>query len=510
MRTTVVLALVLVACGPSDSRETAGHGAPSASTSTGPDQIILRMARSGGSVRAYRYPQLDSVIWTSSVNAAAPARILAFDENAGSIAYIDRNGIPGRIDLRSGTVGVATRAKLSSIASADGWAIYGIANNGNVTRLTPTGDWSYTPPAKARLVIPQSDGTLLVLADGGSSVSVLRLRPPDSDVTDSAAVPDAPRILHAQAGDRVYFGIDSSVFALRGRTLEVTPALNLGDRVRAVVPTPSGDRLFVATDSTPKLIIVDRYRDQVERSIDLPGNVGALRMDPLGRYVLARAAGGDSAWVIAVGTARVVGSVSTSWRDDLPVVAPDGALLLASGSAVRVVDGETLRQRAVVADGAADFWHVVIWNGFRPRAGDLDQPVTIADTQAVAAPPDTTDTTSVAPVAGDTTGRPPRAPIPRPVPPRIPVDTGTPAPAAPARSSGWIVSFAAYLSEASARSRAAEITVEGQKARVVAGQTPGTTTTVYRVILGPYPTKADAERIGRESRESFWVYEGNP
>jgi cell division protein FtsN len=185
-------------------------------------------------------------------------------------------------------------------------------------------------------------------------------------------------------------------------------------------------------------------------------------------------------------------------------------LLLASGSAVRIVDGETLRQRTVVADGAADFWHVVIWNGFRPRAGDLDQPVTIADTQSVAAPPDTTDTTSVAPVAGDTTGRPPRAPIPRPVPPRIPVDTGTPAPAAPARSGGWIVSFAAYLSEASARSRAAEITVEGQKARVVAGQTPGTTTTVYRVILGPYPTKADAERIGRESRESFWVYEGNP
>jgi cell division protein FtsN len=72
------------------------------------------------------------------------------------------------------------------------------------------------------------------------------------------------------------------------------------------------------------------------------------------------------------------------------------------------------------------------------------------------------------------------------------------------------VSFAAYLSEASARTRAASISVDGQKARVVAGQTPGTTTTVYRVVLGPYPTRAEAERVGRESRESFWVYEGNP
>ena len=51
---------------------------------------------------------------------------------------------------------------------------------------------------------------------------------------------------------------------------------------------------------------------------------------------------------------------------------------------------------------------------------------------------------------------------------------------------------------------------EAWDAWVVAGQTPGTTTTVYRVILGPYPTRLDAERVGRESRESFWVYQGNP
>ena len=510
MRTIVVLALVLVACGPSDRRDSAGHDAPSASTSTGPDQIILRIPRSGGAVRAYRYPQLDSVIWTSATNAAAPARVLAFDENAGSIAYVDRNGTPGRIDLRSGTVGVATRAKLTSLASLDGWAIYGIDAKGSVTRLTPTGDWTYTPPEKARLVIPQSDGTLLVLVDAGSTISVLRIRPPDDGVTDSAAVPDASRILHAQAGDRVYFGIDSSVFALRGRALEKTPTLDVGGGVRAVVPTPSGDRLFVATDSSAKVTIVDRYRDQLEQTIELPGNVGALRMDPFGRYVLARAAKGDSAWVIAVGTARVVGSINTTWRDDLPLVMPDGGVLVASGNAVRVVDGETLRQRSVVDDGAADFWYSILWNGFRPRAGELDQPVTIADSDSVTTPDDSTDTTTVDRPPTDTGAHPPRAPIPRPAPPRIPADTARAASPQPSKPSGWVVSFAAYLSESSARTRAASITVGGQRARVIAGQTPGTTTTVYRVVLGPYPTKAEAERVGRESRESFWVYEGNP
>jgi hypothetical protein len=508
VRATAVLAFVLIACGPSDRREDTGPDAPSASTSTGPDQIILRIPRSGGAVRAYRYPKLDSLIWTSATNASPPGRVLAFDADAGSIAYVDRNGVPGRIDLRSGNVGVASRAKLTSLSSADGYSIYGIAANGSVTRITPTGDWTYAPNQRARLVLPQRDGTLLVLIDEGANIGVLRLRPPDNDVTDSAEVPDAKRIVHAQAGDRVYFGIDSSIFSLRGRALDMTPTVSLAGGVLAVVPTPSGDRLFAATDSSNDLVVIDRYRDQVDRTIQLPGRVSALRMDPLGRYVLARAAVGDSAWVVALGTARVVGSVVTSWRDDLPLVAPDGAVLLAAGKNVRIVEGETLKDRAVVNDGAEDFWHVIVWNGFRPRSGELDQPVTFENSDSAAAVDSTEPVVTPAPRPDSAAqSGPPRAPIPRPTPPRIPVDTGA---AESPRTRGWTVSFAAYLSESSARSRAAAIVVDGQKARVVSGQTPGTNTTVYRVVLGPYPTKADAERVGRESKESFWVYEGNP
>jgi cell division septation protein DedD len=520
VRTIVALALVLVACGPADRPDpAAGRDAPSASSSSGPDAIVLRIPRNGGSVRAYRYPDLDSLIWTSASPAAPPARVLAFDPEAGSVAYVDRKGVPGRIDLRAGTVGVATRAKLTSLSSADGWAIYGIAANGNVTRLTPTGDWSYEPPEPARLVLPQDDGSLLVLTDQGSELGVLRIRPPDSGVTDSAAVPDAERIVHAQAGDRIYFGIDSSLLALRGRSLEATPELHLDNGVTDVAPTPSGDRLFVLTDSSRQVSIIDRYRDQIARTIALPGPASALRMDPLGRYVLARAESGDSAWIVAVGTAQVIGSVGTPWREDLPFVAPDGALAIADGDDLRIVDAETQRERSVVEGGARDFWHVIVWNGFRPRSGELDQPVTFADSDSVdLALPDS----AAAPVApndsqpppprpptisspGQAATRPPRAPIPRPAPPRLPADTAA---ANAPRSRGWIVSFATFVSEAPARSRAARIRVDGQSARVVASQTAGTT--VYRVVLGPYPTKADAERVGRESGESYWVYEGNP
>jgi hypothetical protein len=130
-------ALAPVACdrgrdGAADQRDA---GSPSAAA-LGPDPIVLRAPRAGGRVRAYLYPRLDSVIWSSQAPMPAPARVLAFDEDAGSLAFVDAKGTPGRVDFRLGGVGRATRVMLASLESADGDAIYGVAA-GKVTRLTP-------------------------------------------------------------------------------------------------------------------------------------------------------------------------------------------------------------------------------------------------------------------------------------------------------------------------------------------------------------------------------------
>jgi cell division septation protein DedD len=72
----------------------------------------------------------------------------------------------------------------------------------------------------------------------------------------------------------------------------------------------------------------------------------------------------------------------------------------------------------------------------------------------------------------------------------------------------WTVSFAALLSEERARDLAQQIRVDGQVARVVVSTTDGVR--IYRVVLGPYADKAEAERVGRASRRSYWVFEGVP
>jgi hypothetical protein len=432
------------------------------------------------------YPEIDSTIATASDPAPEIERVLGFDEDAGQVSFVDARGLPGRIDFRLGNVSRASKAKLRDLGSADGSAIYGIDGEGSVVRLTQEGDWTFKPPLPARMVFPARDGSLLILSGARDDALLLRLRPPETTVVDSLELGNLARTTTTQAGDRVYLQTgQAEIVGIAVRGLRKGAAIHLDHEVAAMVGTPSGDRLYVALDSTRELAVIDRYRDRITSRIQLPAQPRDLRIDPLGRYMLARAAKGDSVWIVAVGTDRLIGAVRSAWRPDLPFVAPDGAIALAQGNDVVFVDGATQRERERVADGASDFWFSFQWNGFRPRSAALDSPTDFT-------PRDTTDTTTrVRPATGDTTARP--------ATPTIQVDTGP---------RGFVVSFAALLSEQKARELAAQIRVRGQSARVVSTEREGTT--IYRVVLGPFPSRDEADRIGRESGQTYWIYEGTP
>ena len=439
--------------------------------------------------RVFGYPAIDSLVWEASDRAPAVDRVVAFDDEAGALVFVDNRERPGRLDFRVGSVTMeGGKAKLSSIGSADGSTIYGVDGAGSLLRMTPSGNWTFKPPQPARAVFPQTDGTVVLLASRRDSAIVWRLHPPETKLLDTAELPAVQRTLRTQLGDRLYFASKDRLVGLRTRTLDTVPSVAFSTPVTAMAATPSGDRLFVATDSSVELSVLDRYRDRVASRIELSGAPDDLRMDPLGRFVLVHEAKSDSAWVVALSSNQVVGRIKSRWRSDLPFVAPDGAIAVTSGDDVVFLDGETLKERKRAVGGATDFWYTFMWTGFRPRAASLDTPVSIPGA-------DTTDTAAVPPVTTDTAVAPPAAP---------PRDSA-PAPAA----RGFIVSFAALLSEPRARELAGQIRVRNENARVVTSQRDGTT--IYRVVLGPFPTKDEAERVGRESGQSnWWVYEGVP
>jgi YVTN family beta-propeller protein len=271
-------------------------------------------------------------------------------------------------------------------------------------------------------------------------------------------------------------------------------AVKLPSRVLAMAPTPSGDRLYVATAGDSSISIVDRYSESAKASVAVSQPPIDLRMDPLGRYLLARFPHADSAWVIAIGDNRVVGAVPTQWETDLPAVTPDGMLAVLGSKDVSLVDPEKLAVKSTVAGGARDFWYFFAWDGFRPRAQGLDQPVTFPG-DSVGADSLTASSTASSTLPGtpDTSQAPSAQPIP-------------PAPTAP--STGFTVSFAALLSEDKAQQLATAIVVNGNNAHVVSTTTAGSP--IFRVVMGPYPTRQEADKVGRASRREYWIYEGSP
>ncbi len=389
-------------------------------------------------------------------------------------------------------------AASSPSRSADGWSIYGVDSANTIVRLTPTGDWKLKTGGKVRRLFPLADGTLVALLDHGDGSLLLRLHPPGDAVEDSVEVPRPDRAVATPLGDRLYLGVKDDLLGVQAHTLDGIAKVSARDDILAIAPTPSGDRIFVANKGGPRLQVMDRYAEEMGGSVRLPGLVTEFRMDPMGRYLLARPVDGDSAWVVAISTDELVGTVQTEWRSDLPAVAVDGLIATVRGKDVVFVDAAKGTVTRTASDGASDLWFFTLWNGLRPRAEGVDVPVSfsLGDEGDRRDPTDSIRRIPVRPPTPTDTSAAEPAPV-------LPI-----APPPPVSRDSWTVSFAAVLTDARAREIADGITVDGQRPRVVKGETAGTT--VYRVVFGPYNSKADAERMGRASKHNYWVYEGVP
>jgi hypothetical protein len=500
VRYPLLLILALTAC----SRGSSGAHAPLAGGTNGPDAVLIRLVSSGGTARAYRWGS-DSILWSSPQRVPALTHTLAFDDAQGSLAYVDARGVPGRLDLRVGSASAAATTALTGITSIDGWAIYGLTPKREVSRLTPSGTWTFAPEQQPRGLLPLPDGSLVLLTDVGNRHELRRLHPPEPRVTETASVPHADLLVRTDLGDRLYFLGDSGLAGVRTRDLARTRSVWLPGPALDAVATPSGDRIFVALKGKKSLTVVDRFSEEISGTIDIGTAATALRMDPDGRYLLARDPNGDSVHVIAIGTGRAIGVVRSQWRADLPLVGPDGGLALLQDNDVVVVDAESHKERTRFLAGAGDLWHLIRWNGFRPRAKGLDVPVSFdSDVDSTGG---AGDSVRAAQPSNPLISAPPPARVAIPVQPS-PAPPAAPAIAGGAKRGTFTLSFAALLSEDRAKTLAASITVDGHPARVVPGISDGTP--VYRVIYGPYDTKDEAERAGKRTGLPYWVYEGAP
>jgi hypothetical protein len=414
--------------------------------------IALRVPSEGGPISAYGIPALTPL--RDAVRGKVPPvqSIVGLDPEYDYLfVRTPTNEVLG-VDLASGRVDTVATAVERATLGPDGTLFTVDAKRRVMTlKRRVRFAWPEALPAVPREMFGATDQRL---------VALLPLDPPRL-VVAAADQPAAGRPLASGGdmaatfwGDLVATATDSGVVIVDPIGARDSSFVPVADRPRALAFSPAGHRIYVAKRSGLGLAVIDRYERKELDGVALPGPAATIRLDPLGRWLLARPAVGDSAWLVDLPVKSLHGGVATSWQPDLPAVGPDGSVVVRQGADIVSLNPDSLREAGRVAKGAADWWVLTAW---RPARGGVA-------------------TTAPAAAAAESTA------VEGPLYVQVSVS----------QNQQW------------SRAAAQQLVAAGLPATVLPPEAPDDG---YRVVLGPYATRAQAEAIGRKLGRPYWIYQ---
>ena len=416
--------------------------------------MAIRLPAKGGTPQLYRLPRLTPVEGILRGKLPPVERVVGLDAESEYLFVTTAKHELLALDLGSGRVDTVAVAVAQAALGPDG-TLYAVDTLRHVISLSRRTRFAWPQPLTAlpRDLFGATDQHLVGVIPQGRLLVAAADQP--ATVRPIAAGGD---VAASRWGDLVAVASDSGVTFYDPLGRRDPGFIKLADAPRALAFSPSGHRIYVARRNVPGLAVLDRYDRKELDGVALPGPVAALRLDPLGRWLLARPAVGDSAWIVDLPIKRHTGIVPTEWQADLPAISPDGMLIYRHGKDVLSARPDSLTDIGKVVNGAADEWVLTSW---LPR-GVPASPVASAS----GAGADTSGTSG------------PEGPL------YVQVSTS--------QNPEW----SGHLAEDLARA--------GLPARVLP---PQHTDEGYRVVLGPYPTREQAEATGRRLGRPFWIYQ---
>jgi hypothetical protein len=413
--------------------------------------VAIRLPAKGGVPQLYRLPRLTPVEGVMKGRLPPVERVVGLDPESEFLFVATPKKELLALDLGSGRVDTVATGVAQSALGPDG-TLYAVDTTRRVISLS----------RRTRFAWPQALTALPRDLFGATDQHLVGVIPQDRLLVAAADQPPSVRPIAAGGdvtatrwGDLVAVASDSGVTFYDPLGRRNPSFVRLADPPRALAFSPSGHRIYVARRNVPGLAVVDRFERKELDGVALPGPVAALRLDPLGRWLLARPAVGDSAWIVDLPIKRHTGIVPTQWQRDLPAISPDGVLIYRRRDQVLAVRPDSLTEVGKVEHGAGDLWVLTTW---LPRG----VPASVASARS----------DSAAAEGG------PEGPL------YVQVSTS--------QNPEWSGHLADDLSRA------------GMNARVLPPQHPDDG---YRVVLGPFTSRAQAEATGRRLGRPFWIYQ---
>lgn len=410
----------------------------------------IRIPAKGGAPQLYRLPRLTPVEGALRGKLPPVKRVVGLDPESEFFFVTTAKRELLALDLGSGRLDTVATGIAQATLGPDG-TLYAVDTLRRVISLSRRTRFAWPQPLTA---LPRD-------LFGATDQRLVGVIPQDRLLIAAADQPPTVRPIAANGdvaatrwGDLVAVASDSGVMFYDPVGRRDPAFVRLPEAPRALAFSPSGHRIYVARRNAPGLAVIDRFERKELDGVALPGPVAALRLDPLGRWLLARPSVGDSAWIVDLPIKRHTGIVATQWQADLPAISPDGSLLYRSRDDVIAVRPDSLSEVGRVKKAAADLWVFTTW---------LPRGVPASQASADAA-------------RGDSIGA--EGPL------YVQVSTS--------QNPDW----SGHLAD--------DLTRAGLAARVLP---PQSADDGYRVVLGPYASRAQAEAIGRRLGRPFWIYQ---
>ena len=414
--------------------------------------VALRLPAKGGVPQLYRLPRLTAIEGVLRGKLPPVERVIGLDPESEFLFVTTAKHELLALDLGSGRVDTVATNITQAALGPDG-TLYAVDAQRRVISLS----------RRTRFMWPQPLTALPRDLFGATDQHLVGVIPQDRLLVAAADQPATVRpiaaggdVVATRWGDLVAVASDSGVTFYDPLGRRDPAFVRLGEAPRALAFSPSGHRIYVARRSVPGLAVIDRYEHKELDGVALPGPVAALRLDPLGRWLLARPTVGDSAWIVDLPIKRHAGTVGTAWQSDLPAISPDGMLIYRRANDVVSLRPDSLTDVGKVERGAADLWVLTSW---LPRG---------------------VPASTINAAASDSAG----------------TGAGAEGPLYVQVSTSQNPEWSGHLAD--------DLTRAGLAARVLP---PQHADDGYRVVLGPYPTRAQAEATGRRLGRPFWIYQ---
>jgi hypothetical protein len=413
------------------------------------DAVLFRFSTSGGTrPTVLRLPTLDVGPLPLESQPRDLREVVGFVGDRGVVYVITTDDELAAFDLTTGRFRVVDSSVVAGTIGPTGTPFV-VHADGSVATI---GLKSVTPwPVGFDSVPTELYGAVrerLIAVMPGDSARRLVLAANGQPVVEQP-VPDGT--VHVSAwGDAVLIATDAGIVMLDPADPDDGTIFPLESAPHDADFSASGHRIHVVgQDGT--LRSVDRFSGEVVREMPLGAVPRVWRTDPWGRYLLLQGDAGTPVRAFDAVTLALVDSIDGDWDDQLPRSAPDGSVLVRQADRIAAWTPGAADPVATIEAPAASLWLVAPW--------DAAQPV-----QTI-------------------------------------VDEGTPEPATPGQT--LFVQVSTTTNADWAADLAANLRRAGMPATVLA---PEQAPDPYRVVLGPYATREEAEATGRELRLPFWIF----